>query len=105
MMKSNIPALPTFSFDVNNATINVFTGINAGDGHPKHEHDYDHVTTVTSGRLKVTTPNVSFEMDKNTKPILFPANEWHELEALEDNTSFINVFGLNQQGQRSVSDM
>jgi quercetin dioxygenase-like cupin family protein len=29
---------------------------------------------------------------KMTQPILLPANEWHEIEALEDGTVFVNVF-------------
>ena len=30
--------------------------------------------------------------DKETKPINLVENEWHEIEALEDNTVFVNVF-------------
>jgi hypothetical protein len=31
-------------------------------------------------------------IDKNTQPIDLAANEWHEIEALEDNTVFVNIF-------------
>ena len=31
-------------------------------------------------------------IDKNTQLINLKANEWHEIEALEDNTVFVNVF-------------
>lgn len=97
--------MPTYSFTVNGATINTFHIPKAGEGHPKHEHDFDHVTLVHAGRLLVTTPNVTFEMTKDTKPILFPANEWHELEAIEDGTVFTNVFGEGQEYQNKPSDM
>ena len=105
MLDQSKPALPTYSFNVEGATINTFNIAKAGEGHPKHEHDYDHVTLVHAGKLKVTTPNVVFEMTKDTKPILFPANEWHELEAMEDGTVFTNVFGLNKDAQRLPTDM
>jgi len=29
---------------------------------------------------------------KETQPINLTANEWHEIEALEDNTVFCNMF-------------
>lgn len=105
MLDPNKPALPTYSFTVNGATINVFHVPVAGEGHPKHVHDYDHVTVVHAGKLLVTTPNVQFEMTKDSKPIVFPANEWHELEAIEDGTVFCNVFGEGTEGQRNVTDM
>lgn len=31
-------------------------------------------------------------MDKNTQPVNLVAAEWHEIEALEDGTVFVNVF-------------
>ena len=31
-------------------------------------------------------------MTKDTKPVNLVAREWHEIEALEDNTVFVNVF-------------
>ncbi len=105
MLDQNKPALPTYSFNVNGATINTFHIPKAGEGHPKHQHEYNHVTMVHSGRLLVTTPKVTFEMTKDTRPILFPADEWHELEAIEDGTVFTNVFGENQASQFNPNDM
>lgn len=31
-------------------------------------------------------------MTKDTQPVNLRANEWHEIEALEDGTVFVNVF-------------
>jgi hypothetical protein len=31
-------------------------------------------------------------MTKESQPITLKANEWHEIEALEDGTVFCNVF-------------
>jgi quercetin dioxygenase-like cupin family protein len=105
MLDQSKQAMPTFHFDVNGCTINTFHIQKSGEGHPKHEHEYDHVTQVHSGKLLVTTPTTSFIMDKNSKPILFPANEWHELEAIEDETVFCNIFAENKFQQRSINDM
>jgi len=93
------PALPKYYLDIDGATVNIFHVDKAGEGHPKHVHTYNHVTVVHSGKLKVITEkNGTFEMTKETKPLLFPANEWHELIAAEDNTVFCNYFavGLTQ---------
>ena len=103
MLDQSKQAMPTYSFDVDECTINTFHIQKAGEGHPKH--DYDHVTQVHSGKLLVTTPKTSFVMDKNTKPILFPAKEWHELEAIENETVFCNIFAENKIHQRAVTDM
>lgn len=98
-------AMPRFIFTVDGCTINTFHIEKSGEGHPKHEHDYDHVTQVHSGRLLVTTPRGEFVMTKNSKPIVFPAKEWHELEALDDNTVFCNIFAERKDMQKNITDM
>jgi quercetin dioxygenase-like cupin family protein len=65
---------------------------NEGEGIPKHEHAYSHLTMVHSGRLLVTKDGKRLEMTKDTQPVNLIAGEWHELEALEDGTVFVNVF-------------
>jgi quercetin dioxygenase-like cupin family protein len=106
MLDQSKQAFPTYSFTVNSTTINTFHIDLAGEGHPKHVHEYDHVTLVHSGRLLVTTENNgTFEMTKDYRPVRFPANQWHELEAMEDGTVFTNVFGAGQEGQRPPADM
>jgi hypothetical protein len=45
-----------------------------------------------SGSIKVSNEKRSLVMDKETQPINLVANEWHEIEALEDNTVFVNIF-------------
>ena len=35
-------------------------------------------------------------MTKATQPVNLVAGQWHELEALEDGTVFINVFAENK---------
>jgi dTDP-4-dehydrorhamnose 3,5-epimerase-like enzyme len=36
-------------------------------------------------------------MTKNTQPVNLPGGKWHEIEALEDGTVFVNVFAENKQ--------
>lgn len=106
MLDPNKPALPKYHFTIDGATVNTFHIEIAGDGHPKHQHTWDHVTLVHAGRLKVRTQhNGEFEMTKDTKPIVFPANQWHELEALEDGTVFTNVFAVGKESQLLPTDM
>jgi quercetin dioxygenase-like cupin family protein len=45
-----------------------------------------------NGRIKVTKEGKEIELTKVSQPVSLVPNEWHEIEALEDNTVFINVF-------------
>jgi len=82
---------PKHSFVYDGARINVYHA-NKGEGLPKHEHKYAHATFCTAGSVLVTKENKSLTVDKLTQPVNLIENEWHEIEALEDNTVFINVF-------------
>lgn len=61
-------------------------------GLPRHSHSYAHATVCHGGKLAVRKEGIYIEMTKETTPILLKAGEWHELEALEDNTVFENIF-------------
>lgn len=79
------------SFTYDGAQLNVYHA-NKGEGLPKHEHIYAHATFVCSGSLIVRKEGKEIIATKDTQPINLVANEWHELEAAEDGTVFINVF-------------
>lgn len=64
----------------------------AGEGVPRHEHLYSHATICTGGSIIIRKEGRELVMTKDTQPVNLTANEWHEIEALEDNTVFINVF-------------
>ena len=72
-------------------TLNVYHA-DAGQGLPRHEHLYSHLTICTAGRCIVRKEGRQLEMTKETQPVNLVAAEWHEIEALEDGTVFINVF-------------
>jgi quercetin dioxygenase-like cupin family protein len=63
-----------------------------GEGIPRHEHAYAHLTMCHAGRILVTKEGRSLEVTKDTQPVNLIAAEWHEIEALEDGTVFVNIF-------------
>jgi quercetin dioxygenase-like cupin family protein len=63
-----------------------------GEGLQRHEHSYSHLTMCHAGSCVIRKKGIEKIIDKNTQPINLKANEWHEIEALEDETVFVNVF-------------
>jgi quercetin dioxygenase-like cupin family protein len=63
-----------------------------GEGLLRHQHNYSHATVCNAGSCKVSLEGRSYTINKNSQPLNLPANEWHEIEALEDGTVFVNVF-------------
>lgn len=83
--------LPSHSITYDGTILNVYHA-NKGEGLPKHQHTYAHLTMVHSGVLLVTKEGKSLKMTKYTQPVNLLPDGWHELEALEDDTVFVNVF-------------
>jgi quercetin dioxygenase-like cupin family protein len=81
---------PKHNFNYNSTGINVYHA-NKGEGLPSHIHSYTHITMCDNGSCLVSLEGRSYTIDKNSKPLFLPANEWHEIEALEDETVFVNV--------------
>lgn len=65
---------------------------NKGEMLPRHTHPYSHLTMCHAGKCVVRKEGRELVMDKNTQPVNLVGNEWHEIEALEDGTVFVNVF-------------
>jgi hypothetical protein len=89
----NIPPKHDFTYD--GAQLKVFHA-NKGEGLPKHNHSYSHATMCNAGSCLVSLKGRSYTINKDSKPLNLPAGEWHEIEALEDNTVFVNVFSENK---------
>jgi quercetin dioxygenase-like cupin family protein len=79
------------SFSYDGAQLNVYH-VNKGEGLLKHSHSYAHAIMCNAGSCLVTLEGRSYTMNKNSQPLSLPAAEWHEIEALEDETVFVNVF-------------
>ena len=82
---------PQHNFTYDGATLNVYHA-NAGEGLPKHDHTFSHATMCNAGSCIVRLEGRSHTINKNSQPLNLPAGEWHEIEALEDDTVFVNVF-------------
>ena len=82
---------PRFMVTQDGTTLNVYHA-DKGEGLPKHEHVYSHLTMCHAGSIKVSNERRSLVMTKDTQPVNLVANEWHEIEALEEGTVFVNVF-------------
>jgi len=65
---------------------------NKGEGIPMHSHAYSHATICMNGSCKLTQDDKSVVVNKNSTPVNLLAGKWHEIEALEDDTVFVNVF-------------
>jgi quercetin dioxygenase-like cupin family protein len=82
---------PTHVFSYDGAQLNVYHA-NKGEGLLKHEHTFSHASMCNAGSCLVRLEGRSYTVDKNSQPLNLPANEWHEIEALEDGTVFVNIF-------------
>lgn len=86
---------PSHSFVFDGAMVNVYHA-NKGQGLPRHDHIYSHATVCHAGRCVIRKEKVCVEIDKHTQPIVLKENEWHEIEAIEDDTVFCNIFSENK---------
>ena len=84
------PKTPKFSFGFEGASVSIYH-LDTGQGLPKHVHPYSHATMCTGGSCIVRKENKTVTLNKNSQPILLKHDEWHEIEALEDNTVVVNI--------------
>ena len=82
---------PKHDFTYAGTTIRIYHA-NKGEGIPMHSHAYSHATTCMNGSCKYTQEGVELIATKDTQPVNLLAGKWHEIEALEDGTVFVNVF-------------
>jgi len=82
---------PRHQFVYDGASLGVYHA-NKGEGLPSHSHMYAHATICNAGSCLVSLEGRSYTINKDSQPLNLPANEWHQIEALEDGTVFVNVF-------------
>lgn len=68
-----------------------------GQGIPKHEHVYSHLTMCHAGSCAIRKQGIEKIITKNDQPVNLLADGWHEIEALKDGTVFVNVFAQGKQ--------
>ena len=82
---------PFHSLTYDGATLNIFHA-NKGEGLPAHQHSFAHATMCHAGSCWLRKEGKELLINKDTQPINLVADEWHEIEAAEDGTVFVNVF-------------
>lgn len=82
---------PRFVVTQDGTTLNIFHA-NKGEGLPRHQHIYAHLTMCHAGSIAIRKEGKEVVRTKDSQPVNLVANEWHEIEALEDGTVFVNVF-------------
>ena len=88
-MTLNAPVTHSFTYD--GARLNVYHA-NKGYGVPRHSHMYSHATICHNGSCVLRLDGREKIINKHSGAFNLPAGEWHEIEALEDDTVFVNVF-------------
>jgi quercetin dioxygenase-like cupin family protein len=82
---------PVLSFNYLSSRTQVYKG-DPGQGLPIHQHEFAHLTVCIQGSIKVLKQKGSKILTVNDNPLLLTANEWHEIEIVEPNTIFSNIF-------------
>ena len=77
------------------AVVRVFHA-NKGEGLPKHEHAFSHLTMCHSGSCVIRKEGRQLVINKDSTPVNLVGKEWHEIEALEDGTVFVNIFSKDK---------
>lgn len=89
------PIQPRHQVTYDGVALNIYHA-DKGQGLPRHQHIFSHLTTVHSGLLIVRKESRELVMSKDTQPVNLIANEWHEIEVLENGTVFVNIFAENK---------
>ena len=84
---------PKFQFTFEMVSVSTYHA-NAGEGLPRHSHAVDHSTMCCSGKCVIRKEGKELIIDKNSQPVLLTRGEWHEIEAIEDGTVFINIIKI-----------
>jgi quercetin dioxygenase-like cupin family protein len=89
----SIPPITRYVYNGVNSAIYIAS---AGQGLLRHEHPFSHTTVCIQGKMVVRKEGKELELTPVDSPLLLTANEWHEIEALEDNTIFMNQSSMNE---------
>jgi quercetin dioxygenase-like cupin family protein len=63
-----------------------------GEGLEMHQHEYAHTTNCITGSCLIRVKGKEIVLTAKSQPILLPANIPHEIEALEDGTTLVNIY-------------
>lgn len=86
---------PKYQLSYDYAEIQIYHA-QKGEGLPSHTHDFSHLTICSAGACMIRKKDKQLVITKNSRPVNLLADGWHEIEALEDETIFINIFSQNK---------
>ena len=89
------PVAPTTRYVYEGVYSSIYRA-DAGQGLPRHEHAFAHTTVCIQGRMVVRKEGKELDRTPDDEPLLLTANEWHEIEALEPNTLFMNQSSVDR---------
>jgi quercetin dioxygenase-like cupin family protein len=81
----------THNFEYDAGAIAVWH-VNKGEGLAKHSHLFSHATCCCAGSCIIRKEGKEYILTPLSQPVSLVANEWHEIEALEDGTVFFNAW-------------
>lgn len=84
-------AYPLYEVEQDGYAVKVYHA-DEGYGLPRHQHVNPHLTLCSAGSCVIRKEGRSLIITKDSRPVNLVANEWHEIESLEDGTVFVNVF-------------
>lgn len=82
---------PKHMFTYDGAQLNVYHA-SKGYGIPRHQHAHSHATICHNGSCVIRVEGKEKVINKHSGAFNLLSNTWHEIEALEDDTVFVNVF-------------
>jgi hypothetical protein len=88
-MTINVPIKHTFTYG--NVTCNTYHA-NKGEGLASHVHIFAHGTMCMNGSIVIRKDNKEIVATKEDSCYNLKEAEYQEIEALEDNTVFMNIF-------------
>ena len=76
---------------------------NKGDIHAGHKHNHNHITLLSSGKLKITVEGKTTEHTAPTMVFIHKDNN-HELESLEDKTVACCIHAVREKETEDILD-
>lgn len=90
-----IVAALKFMFNYGNCQQRIYHAA-AGEGLPRHNHPSAHAFYCAAGSCVVRMDHKERVLTAGDHPIKLPPVEFHEIEALENGTVFINTFDMRE---------
>ena len=87
---------PVHTVRIENTVFTVYHA-NKGQGIPYHAHPYSHLTMCHAGSCVIRKKGKELLITKESLPVNLIADGAHEIEAIEDNTVFVNVADVRDQ--------